>query len=101
MVNSELVKDNIRNLDSVFYNQKREVITFTDNSTAHGEISNLKVNELFSLQTYTTNKLRSLDKGIFKSLMDAYRIHLVQKAINDIEKRVELKINDLDAIRLI
>jgi len=97
----KLFEDYIRKLDSMFSKQKRKVIIFIDNCTAHSEVSNLKAIKLIFLPANTTAKLQPADQGIIKCLKHAYRKRLVRQAIDDVENGKEHSINVLDAIRLI
>lgn len=64
-------------LDKRFEAQKRKVLLFVDNCSAHGLINNLKAIEIEFLPPNTTSVLQPIGQGITKNLKVLYRSHLL------------------------
>ena len=91
----------IRSLDRQFCRQKRQVILFLDNCTAHPPIDGLTNIRLAFLPPNTTAKLQPLDQGIIRSLKALYRKKLLAKLISSLDKGEEFSVNVLDALHFL
>lgn len=98
---SELFKNWIQQLDTMFGKQKRKIILFVDNCPAHPKdipVTNIK---LAFLPPNSTSKLQPLDQGIIKVVKQKYRKKLVQRYLRDMECGSSSKINVFDSMNYI
>lgn len=80
--------------------EKRKILLFIDNCTAHNLIPPLKAVKVKFLPPNTTSKLQPLDQGIIKNFKTCYRKEVVRKMISDMEQQFASPINVLHAIRM-
>lgn len=100
-MNAELFASWLTKLDKQMGREKRKIILFIDNCSAHNTIPPLKWVNVQFLPANTTSKLQPLDQGIIKNFKVLYRTEVVRKFLSDIEEGKECAINLLEAIRLI
>ncbi|XP_042898966.1 tigger transposable element-derived protein 6-like [Parasteatoda tepidariorum] len=100
-----LFKNFLRELDKKMSFQKRNIILFLDQCTAHLnlKLKNVRI-EFFPVNC--TSKLQPLDLGIIRSFKESYRKQLVRKSLmfldsGDFQDASKAKINVLEALNLI
>ncbi|GBL92964.1 hypothetical protein AVEN_54610-1 [Araneus ventricosus] len=77
--------------------EKRKIVLFIDNCL----IPEMKAVEVVFLPPNTTSKLQPLDKGIIRSFKVFYRMELVNKVVDSIDKKQKMKpFNMLDRMRM-
>lgn len=86
-------------LDKKIIKERRKILLFIDNCTAHDAILSLKAVKVKFLTPNTTSKLQPLDRRVIKNFKTFYRKEIVRKMITDMEQRNESRINVLHAIR--
>ncbi|XP_062606703.1 tigger transposable element-derived protein 4-like [Saccostrea cucullata] len=72
-----------------------------DNCPAHPKVDGLKAIRLFFLPPNTTSKTQPMDQGIIQNLKVHYRKQVILKQLQSIEKKTELQISVLDALRML
>lgn len=77
-------------LDKDMKKQKRKIILFIDNCTAHNDVPTLKNVKLEFLPPNTTSKLQPLDQGIIKVFKGYYRTEIVRKLLECIDEGREV-----------
>lgn len=98
---AEIFKGWLIKVDKKMIKEKRKILLFIDNCTAHNIIPRLKAVKVKFLPPNTTSKLQPLDQGIIKNFKSAYRKEVVRKLITDMEQQSALStINVLHAIRM-
>ena len=78
----------------------RKVLLILDNCAAHGSsklLPRLKNTEILHLPPNMTSKLQPLDAGIIRSFKARYRLHLVRRILENIEKGLS-KPADIDLL---
>lgn len=100
-----LFEDFLRKLDKKMRLQKRKIILFLDNCSAHLELQLKNVRVEF-LPSNSTSQLQPLDLGIIRSFKSHYRKQLVRKSLlfidsGDLHDASTAKINVLEALNLI
>lgn len=98
---SEIFKQWLVKLDKKFQNQNRKVAMIVDNCPAHPNVKGLKAIKLVFLPPNTTSHTQPMDQGIIKNLKSHYRKLVILKQIQSAEKKEELHITVLDAMRLL
>jgi hypothetical protein len=74
---SQIFVEWVRFLDKQFSHQKRKVLFFVDNCSAHPSIDKLKSINLQFLSPNTTSKLQPMDQGIIYNLKTILEVSLV------------------------
>lgn len=99
---AEIFKGWLIKVDKKMTKEKRKILLFIDNCTAHNIIPPLKAIKVKFLPPNTTSKLQPLDQGIIKNFKSFYRKEVVRKLIIDMEQHSASpsRINVLDAIRM-
>ena len=97
---SSLFRTWLLDLDKEMGMQKRKVLLFIDNCTAHNDVPNLINIKVQFLPPNTTSKLQPFDQGIIQNFKCFYRKETVRKIIRDIESNTKPEINLLHAIRM-
>lgn len=100
-MNAELFASWLTQLDKQMEKEKRKIIMFVDNCSAHKTIPPLQWVDVKFLPANTTAKLQPLDQGIIKNFKVLYRTEVVRKFLSDIEDGNDCTINLLQAMRLI
>ncbi|GBN62582.1 Tigger transposable element-derived protein 6 [Araneus ventricosus] len=81
--------------------EKRKIVLFIDNCTAHSLIPEMNALKVVFLPPNTTSKLQPLDQGIIRSFKVFYRKELVKKVVDSIDKNQKMKpFNMLDCMRM-
>lgn len=91
----------LRQLDKKFLRQKRKVLFFVDNCTAHIAVPNLQAIDLRFFPPNMTSESQPMDQGIIKNLKHFYRTAIVEKMLDEIEAGVKTTINVLQANRML
>ncbi|XP_049267704.1 tigger transposable element-derived protein 4-like [Rhipicephalus sanguineus] len=100
-VTQKLFEEYVRKLDRKLELQKRKVLLFVDNCTAHAPISSLKAIELEYLPPNTTSVLQPMDQGIIKNLKVHYRSRLLQRVLLCLESQMKYKVDLMSAVSMI
>lgn len=98
---ADIFKGWLIKIEKKMIKEKRKILLFIDNCTAHHIIPQLKAVKVYFFPPNTTSKLQPLDQGIIKNFKSAYRKEVVRKLITDMEQQSALYINVLHAIRMI
>ena len=72
-----------------------------DNCPAHPKVTGLKAISLFFLPPNTTSKTQPMDQGIIQNLKVYYRKQVILRQLKAIEKKTDLQITVLDALRML
>ena len=72
-----------------------------DNCPAHPKVTGLKAISLFFLPPNTTSKTQPMDQGIIQNLKLYYRKQVILRQLTAIEKKTNLQITVLDALRML
>lgn len=96
---SDLFLQLVKKFDEKMTAQKRKVILFMDNCTAHNNLPEFESVTVEFFPPNTTSRLQPLDQGIIKNFKCFYRREVVKKHIDDAEAGKKTSINLLDAIR--
>ena len=86
--------------DRKMRSEKRKILLFIDNCTAHNNLPHLENIRIEYLPPNTTSKLQPLDQGIIQNFKCLYRKEVIRKIIADIETNMQININLLQAIRM-
>jgi len=97
---AELFTNWLIQLDKRMKKEKRKIILFIDNCTAHSNIPSLQSIKVQFLSPNTTSKLQPLDQGIIKNFKILYRKEIVRSILSDIEEEKNTSITILQAIKL-
>lgn len=101
-MDSTLFEEWVRELDEKMEKDNRRIALIIDNCTAHPEIGGLKAIDIFFLPPNTTSVLQPMDQGVIRSLKAKYRVKVIQKMIEAIDKKKELpQISLLDAMKML
>lgn len=97
---SELFKDWLKKVDRQMSLNKRKILLFVDNCTAHIDIpGQLNYITIKFLPANTTSMLQPLDQGIIQNFKVLYRKQVVDFILNSIENDTSTAIHLLDAMR--
>ncbi|XP_064074402.1 tigger transposable element-derived protein 6-like [Vanessa tameamea] len=96
---SELFADWLKRVNADMRVQKRKIIMFVDNCTAHNNMPKLEYVILLYLPANTTSKLQPMDQGIINNFKVYYRKEVVQYVLKFIEEDKSPKINVLQTMR--
>lgn len=88
-------------LDLHFGKQKRKVLLFVDNCSAHKTVLNLLNIKVIFFPPNMTSIVQPMDQGIIKNLKHFYRKQIVLKMLSDIETNTLTKIDVLIASRML
>ena len=88
-------------LDRAFQKEKRKVLLFVDNCSAHPVVNGLKSIKVVFLPPNTTSKLQPMDQGIIKNLKVHYRKNLLLKYIAAVDSKQEFCLNLLDSVHML
>ncbi|KAL4103570.1 hypothetical protein QTP88_018931 [Uroleucon formosanum] len=94
----------IFDLDKRFFNDKRKVLLFVDNCSAHPKtlLHELKAILVVFLPPNMTSKLQPMDQGIIKNIKHHYRKSIMQKNLRKMDSGIEIDdINLLESIELL
>lgn len=97
---SELFASFLHEWDKALEKERRKIALIIDNCTAHPNVHNLKNIKLVFLPPNTTSVLQPLDQGIIRSFKCHYRKQFILLKLARMERKEDLKISVLDAIRL-
>ncbi|UYV85040.1 hypothetical protein LAZ67_X004383 [Cordylochernes scorpioides] len=86
------------NSDKKFTKEKRKVILFIDNCTAHNSIPPMENVEVFFFPA--TSVIQPMDKGVIKNLKHFYRRFLVENILTGDSEALKIKLDVLQASRL-
>ncbi|XP_056649105.1 tigger transposable element-derived protein 4-like [Diorhabda sublineata] len=96
---SIIFSDWLRNLNQEMKAQKRKILMFVDNCTAHNNMPELSHIKLVYLPAYTTSKLQPMDQGIIDNFKIYYRKEVVRHVIKSTEDNQCPQIDVLQAMR--
>lgn len=100
-MNSVVFAQWLLKLDNQMKKEKRKIILFIDNCTAHNDIPKLNAIKVQFLPANTTSKLQPLDQGIIKNFKTLYRKEVVRHILsNTEEEKAIFPINILQAMRM-
>ncbi|UYV75425.1 hypothetical protein LAZ67_13000218 [Cordylochernes scorpioides] len=88
------------NLDKKFTKEKRKVILFIDNYTAHNSIPPMENVEVIFFPANMTSVIQPMDKGVIKNLKHFYRRFLVENILTGDSEALKIKLDVLQASRL-
>ncbi|UYV68882.1 hypothetical protein LAZ67_6001450 [Cordylochernes scorpioides] len=88
------------NLDKKFTKEKRKVILFIDNCTAHNSIPPMENVEVIFFPANMTSVIQPMDKGVIKNLKHFYRRFLVENILTGDSEALKIKLDVLQASRL-
>lgn len=96
----------LKDLDKDMVSQKRKIILFLDNCSAHGTYAEMQDSlrnvKLAFFPPNTTSHLQPLDQGIIQSLKVHYRAKLLRDVVAKLGEDQQLKsINVLEAINIV
>lgn len=97
---SDLFKQWLLKLDSTMRSQKRHILLFIDNCSAHSPLPKLKNVNVHFLPPNTTSHLQPLDQGIIRNFKSFYRTEVIDHILDAIEQSTDMKINILQAMRM-
>ena len=86
-MDGKLFEEWLRELDSKFAFEGRNVGFVIDNCPSHPHIDNLKAITLYFLPPNTTSKTQPKDQSVIRSLKAKYRKNVVWKIIQSVEKK--------------
>ena len=72
-----------------------------DNCPTHTKVTGLKAISLFFLPPNTTSETQPMDQGIIQNLKVYYRKQVILRQLKAIEKKTDLQITVLDALRML
>lgn len=91
----------LKNLNKKMKTEKRKIVLFIDNCTAHSTIPKMENVKIEFLPPNTTSKLQPLDQGIIQSFKVKYRHHMVKKMLSEMEDGISpSSVNVLQAMRM-
>lgn len=92
----------LKELEKKMKRQKRKIVLFIDNCTAHPSTvtSQLKFVRVEFMPPNTTSKLQPLDQGIIQNFKVKYRHEVVKKCIAEIDGGTNPSVNLLEAMRM-
>lgn len=101
-----IFKTVLQDLDKDMISEKRKIILFLDNCSAHGSYAEmqktLKAVKLAFFPANTTSHLQPLDQGIIQSLKVHYRSKLLRAVVAELGDQRQLKsVNILEAINIV
>lgn len=100
-MNSTVFGQWLLKLDKQMKKEKRKILLFIDNCTAHNDIPELDAIKVQFLPANTTSKLQPLDQGIIKNFKTLYRKEVVKHILTSIEEEKNIvPINILQAMRM-
>ncbi|UYV67408.1 hypothetical protein LAZ67_5000482 [Cordylochernes scorpioides] len=88
------------NLDKKYTKEKRKVILFINNCTAHNSIPPMENVEVIFFPANMTSVIQPMDKGVIKNLKHFYRRFLVENILTGDSEALKIKIGVLQASRL-
>ncbi len=83
-----------------FLSEKRKILLFVDNSTAHVEVSGHKAIRVEFLPPHVTSVLQPMDQGVINSFKRIYRRVLLKRLVLGLELQKPYEIDVLNAIHL-
>lgn len=90
------------NLDKRMLRQKRKILLFVDNCTAHARIPKLKSVKVIFFPPNMTAKAQPMDQGVIYNFKQFYRKQVVSRTLEFIEKKQDIQpVNLLEAVRMI
>nr|XP_046492921.1 tigger transposable element-derived protein 6-like [Neodiprion pinetum] len=96
---SDLFVDWLKKVNADMRAQKRKIVMFVDNCTAHNNMPKLEYVKLLYLPANTTSKLQPMDQGIINNFKVYYRKEVVHYVLKSIEDDKSPEINILQAMR--
>ncbi|XP_063230823.1 tigger transposable element-derived protein 4-like [Bacillus rossius redtenbacheri] len=87
-------------LDKKFIKEKRQVVLFIDNCTAHNTIPVLKCVKVVFFPANMTSVVQPMDQGIIKNLKHFYRTLLVENILAGDGNALKIKLDILQASRM-
>lgn len=96
---SVIFSDWLNNLNQKMKAQKRKILMFVDNCTAHNNMPDLSHIKLVYLPANTTSKLQPMNQGIINNFKLYYRKEVVRHVIKSIEDNQCPQIDVLQAMR--
>ena len=85
-----LFEEWVKEQDTRFEGEKRNIALIIDNCPAHPVVNGLKAIKLIFLPPNTTPKTQPMDQGVIRSLKAKYRLRAVQKCISAIDRKQPL-----------
>lgn len=96
---TDLFADWLKKVDANMKAQKRKIVLFVDNCSAHNNMPELDYVKLLYLPANTTSKLQPMDQGVINNFKVHYRKEVVQFVLKSIEENKISEINILQAMR--
>lgn len=87
-------------IDKKMTREKRKILLFIDNCTAHNDIPQMKSVRVEFLPPNTTSKLQPMDQGIIKNFKSLYRKEVVRRMARDLDEGKKTSIDVLQAMRM-
>ena len=101
-MDSEILSDYVRKLDTKFDAQGRKIVLIIDNCPAHPNVDNLKAIQLAFLPPNTTSKTQPMDQEVIRALKAFYRTNVVRRQIKFVDEgKTTPKIDILQAMRML
>ena len=100
-MNSTIFELWLRQLDSRFAHQQREVLLLLDNCPAHPVVEGLTSIKVVMLPANATSKLQPMDQGIINNLKALYRNKVLSKLICSLDRGADSAVTLLDALHYI
>jgi len=95
---SEIYEKWLRDVNKSMERQKRNILLFVDNCPAHPKIDRLSNITVVFLSPNTTSHLQPMDQGIIWNFKMNYRRLVIEKLIDNHERKQEFAINVYNAI---
>ncbi|XP_044586102.1 tigger transposable element-derived protein 6-like [Cotesia glomerata] len=97
---SAIFRDWLIGIDKKMSKEKRKILLFIDNCTAHNDIPQMTSVRVEFLPPNTTSKLQPMDQGIIKNFKSLYRKEVVRNMLQDLEEKRDSRIDVLQAMRM-
>ncbi|XP_025197064.1 tigger transposable element-derived protein 6-like [Melanaphis sacchari] len=98
---SELFAEWLLRIDKQMKIQKRNILLFIDNCSAHNSLPNCQAVKVKFLPQNPNSKLQPLNQGIIKTFKTLYRKEIVRKIISDMDDEKSTVIDILQAMRIV
>ena len=96
---SDIFADWLKKVNTEMKVQKRKIVLFVDNCTAHNNMPDLDNVKLLYLLANSINKFQPMDQGVINNFKVYYRKEVVQFVLKSIEENNSSEINILQAMR--
>nr|XP_024218269.1 tigger transposable element-derived protein 6-like [Halyomorpha halys] len=96
----DIFTDWLRSIDIHMRLNKRKILLFIDNCSAHTHLPQFENIKIIFLPPNTTSRLQPMDQGIIKNFKQLYRTEVVKLILQKIENHETVDITILAAMRL-